>query len=429
MKAKALLSAAALCLGALVASAETITVSTAEEFVNALGSDRTIVIDAPGPLNITPVVEKLIADNKIRKYDFYNGNNNFTGLGYYNMFDGPGLAVVGFKNLTIESATRGDWGGRAEILSSPRQADVLTFNSCAGISLYNLSLGHTNTGECECGVVTLFGCREVTINECDLFGCGTEGLFIKESTDILVQNTVVRDCSYHTMTLAQAHNVYFNNCIFRDNREFSQINVFDSENIMFNECYFTNLKGKLFNVESHTAFFDCTFNNCEYNPSEEVILTNCRVTGTEAVTPEESLAHQPVQGKYQKPREMFVGCWSYVDTNTIPQVSQSITFGEDNNFSVSLTESILVEYYGKYRELERISNNEVIIEYRIDTMFSSEDNFKEKKKDIKGKLRVALGIGANGAYGDHVTVTPLSGLDFGIPKGKARKYHFTPTVD
>ncbi|MCF0213368.1 MAG: hypothetical protein HUK13_02805, partial [Muribaculaceae bacterium] len=76
MKVKALLSIACICIAAMVASAETITVRTAEEFVNALGSDRTIVIDAPGPLNITPVVEKLIADNKIRKYDFYNGNNN-----------------------------------------------------------------------------------------------------------------------------------------------------------------------------------------------------------------------------------------------------------------------------------------------------------------------------------------------------------------
>ena len=228
----------------MLASAEmTIVVTTAEEFVSALGSNRTIIIDSSVPLIITPVVDLLVEEGSIEKYKYYSHDNN-AGLGYYDNFDGNGLSITGFRNLTIKSKE-----GRAKLLSTPRYADVLTFERCENIVLKDLIFGHTEEGYCECGVLGFTMCDQVRINNCDLFGCGTEGLALYSCGHFYMDDCCIHDCSYHTMHIFGSFNVVFSNCWFYDNREFDQINVFGSEAVRFEDCQFRNLKGNLFNLE------------------------------------------------------------------------------------------------------------------------------------------------------------------------------------
>ncbi|MCF0219666.1 MAG: right-handed parallel beta-helix repeat-containing protein [Muribaculaceae bacterium] len=434
MKAKALLSVACIGLGAIFASAETINVRTAEEFVKALGPDRTIAIDTETPLVITPVITDMATAKQLQVYDYYRNDNHFTGLAYYDNFDGPALAVVGYPNLTIT----GNGDIRPTILSQPRYADVLTFDNCANLVLDNVVMGHTEEGYCEGAVVSIINCYGVNVRGCDLFGCGTEGFIIKNSVNISVLNTTVHDCSYHTMHLQGCENVSFNSCTFCDNREFSQINIRECNNVDFTYCTFSNLKGELFNVSSETLFNGCTISNCEYNPSEYTKIVNCNVVGNQQQAdyndePGYDATLFPPAYPGGTPAECLAGDWVFEDTNTIPATTERISIEPDWSFYVSTQDDAadpssgfdkIHNYYGKCWEKERLSNNEVIIEYRIDKENTSDDGFKNKNKTIKGKFKVVQ-VFDNGAYW---IVTPLDGLRFGIPKGKSRKFQYQLTL-
>ena len=431
MKTKNLLSAACLCLGTLFATAKTYTVSTAEEFVKALGPDRTIAIDTETPLVITPVITDMATAKQLQVYDYYRNDNHFTGLAYYDNFDGAALAVVGYPNLTIT----GNGDIRPTILSQPRYADVLTFDKCPNLTLDNIILGHTEEGYCEGAVVSIINCYGVTVKGCDLFGCGTEGFIIKNSVNISVQNTTVHDCSYHTMHVQGCENVTFNSCTFCDNRQFEQINIDNCNNVGFTNCSFLNLKGELFNVNSPTVFERCKFDRCEYNPSEMTIINNCHVVGNQQQAaynnngPVVDATMYPPAYPNGTPAEMLAGDWVFEDANTIPATSERICIGPDWSFYVSTQDNSadpdklfdkIQNYYGKCWEKERLSNNEVIIEYRIESQNNSDNGFKNKKKTIKGKFKVVQGFDG-GAYW---IVTPIDGLRFGIPKGKSRKFQY-----
>ncbi|MCF0219669.1 MAG: right-handed parallel beta-helix repeat-containing protein [Muribaculaceae bacterium] len=427
MKVKALLSITCICLGALAASAETYTVKTAEEFVNALGSDRTIVIDTQVPIILTPTIDQLAIERKINKFNYYTGGNDYAGIGYYDNGDGSGLALVGLKNLVIEAKE----GTTGALLTSPRQADVLTFESCENITLNRLTLGHTAGGGCECGVIGLLGCTDVTIARCNLFGCGSEGIFVKDSKNVLMQTSSIHDCTYYTLHVADSNNVRFNNCGFRDNKRMDQINVNKSQDVSFTDCNFINLQGRLFFIDCPTSFVRCMFDKCEYNPSEMTEMIACKVMNCDnAPAPIVPAAMVPASEKELTPSQLLHGEWMYEDTNTIPYSAFTITIDDDWSFKVSVQEgspekdadSKLRNYFGKCWEKERLSNNEVVIEYRIDTVNSSDDNFTNKKKTIKGKFRVTQGCDDEYFW----TLTPIDGLDFGIPKGKSRRFNNLP---
>ena len=433
MKAKALLSVACLGFGALIVSAKTYTVHTAEEFINALGPDRTVVVESVNPLILTPVIERLAQETSIPTYDYY-GSNNYVGLGYYDNQDGPALAVVGFMNLTIKGQGPAD----VTILSQPRYADVITFEDCHNLNISNIVMGHTDEGYCEGAVVSLRRCSNVNITGSDFFGCGTEGFIISGSNNIVVEASAVHNCSYHTMHLLNSKNITFKDCLFRDNRQFEQINVNNCENVAFTNSVFSNLQGPLFNINSLTTFVNCSFLNCSLvneSDSDAVKMINCNYMDTQDEAQSEAANSQgnpalfPPAYPNGTPAEMLFGDWLYEDKNTTPITSERISIGNDWSFYVSTQEGSdqpgqyfdnIVNYYGKCWEKERLSNNEVIIEYRIESTNNSDNGFKNKKKTIKGKFRITQCYD-DGAYW---VLTPIDGLRFGIPKGKSRKFKY-----
>ena len=274
MKAKILLSASALCLGTIFVSAETITVKTAEEFIKAIGPNREIVIESDDDLLLTPVVQKLVEKDLIPEYRYgFPEDNTFTGVGFFRSSNGPGLAVVGCPNLTITPGY-----AEAYIKSTPRDAEVIIFQNCQNLKIEKMVMGHTDDGICNGAVLAVSDCAGVAISDCKLYGCGTEGIVVSRSSDVTVSGTQIYGCSYHTLHVLESQNIAFKDCIFRDNREFDQINIIDCENVAFIDCAFIELQGLLFNVENPTTFLNCKFDKCEYNPSETTTMVNCKVT-------------------------------------------------------------------------------------------------------------------------------------------------------
>ena len=247
-------------------------VSTTEEFLAAIGSDRIIEIVPVEPIIITDAIEKLYEQGELDKIDMYDYKVLPEGIACYNNYDGMALAIIGVENLTIR-AKNDDKG--AAIYSRPRYADVLKFMYCESISLEHISLGHTDEGYCEDGVLGLIECTDVAVDHCDLFGCGTEGIIAKNCNVLWVMGSVIRDCSYYIMHLNECENVHFDYCDFLDNRKFEQINIDDCDDVTFSNCHIYDNEGILFNINSPVTMTDCTIeHNGDLGNLNEITMQN-----------------------------------------------------------------------------------------------------------------------------------------------------------
>ena len=141
---------------------------------------------------------------------------SYTGDAYYywmNSYDGPGLVLRNLDNFTITA------GGshRASIVSEPRYADVMSFETCSGVTLSNFTAGHTQApGDCSGGVLNFMDCDGVTVQDCSLYGCGTLGVNAYSCRELTVRYTEIHDCSYGAFFLSQCSGVSIERCNIHD---------------------------------------------------------------------------------------------------------------------------------------------------------------------------------------------------------------------
>lgn len=262
------------CAMAGFAKEDVITVRTARQFIEAIGNDRTIVVDSRAPLNITEALSVLMEEKRINEgHTYYSMTDEecpittppsptaLEHVTYAENTDGPTLQIRSVSGLSIRSKR----GSKATLLATPRYANVLEFIDSDNISMENLVLGHTEEGYCDKGVIEFDGCSYVVINDCDFFGCGTEGFVFDSCSDVAVNRSTVYDCSYYTMHVKHSLFVRFNDCRFYNNREFEQISVIDSE-ACFTHCTFDNLQGELFELNDYVQFYGCVFHDCRIEP-------------------------------------------------------------------------------------------------------------------------------------------------------------------
>ena len=195
-----------------------ITVSTAEELIYALGSNRRILLKE-GVYNLTTV-----------KADYINANVYFNDKP-----DGPELFLDGIHNLTIQGA-----GAEfSEIIVEPRYANVLNFRNCSNISIVNIKAGHTDSGECSGGVFSFDNCSGIQIDDSDLYGCGTIGLMLYKVTDMRVTGSTIYECTAGIMIIQNSNDLLFSNCVFRDNTSTgNMVSVEHTSGLTFDGCSF-----------------------------------------------------------------------------------------------------------------------------------------------------------------------------------------------
>ena len=225
---------------------EIITVRSEREFLEALGSNRTIRIADGTTLFLTNMLndEEFFSEHAGRAWmhDYYDERSGSEQLIVScERFDGRQLELVNVHNLTIK-------GGRdCHIIVSPRYANVLNFYSCNNIRIENLTMGHTEEGHCEGGVIYAEGCSNIRVSDCDLYGCGTYGFETRSVDNLFVERTIVHDCSYGIMTLTASQYCTFQDCDFVRCREYSLIEMdAGCRYISFKNCRFAQNKGTLF---------------------------------------------------------------------------------------------------------------------------------------------------------------------------------------
>ncbi len=217
---------------------KTIKVKTAREFIEALGSNRTIIIE--DDLNdLTSALQSLVDAGKIEQVGVVTdavaaaGKPTITATDAY---DGPSLNVISVENLTIEG---GDVDGLMSFIVSPSYANCIGFYHCKNITIKRMYMGHAVQDGCSGDVLHFENCSNINLERAHLFGCGVIGIYTDNCADINVLHSAIFDCSDRAVEMHNTSNVTFNNTSFTDIHNDSPC-YFDAsnKNIKFIGCEF-----------------------------------------------------------------------------------------------------------------------------------------------------------------------------------------------
>lgn len=199
-----------------------VTVEEGIRYVHALSVDELLAAIAPD--TVIYLDSPLYDLSEASSYGGYGGDY-YTWLSEY---DGPGLSITGVDNLSLISENG------AEIVAHPRYVDVVRFSNCSNLSLSGLTLGHTEApGACSGNVVGLYGCSDVALDACRLYGCGVVGIYAVETDNLNVANTEIYDCSNSAVNMYTVSGAQLNNCNIHDCGT-PQIHLFDSADVYYN---------------------------------------------------------------------------------------------------------------------------------------------------------------------------------------------------
>ena len=222
-----------------------VTVSTAEELLSALGSNRRILLEE-GEYNLTNVNPSYI---------------NNPSISYREAYDGPELLLNGVANLTIQGA--GDQ--ESVIIVDPRYAYVMCFQESSNINIVNLTAGHTEGGYCTGGVFSFENSSGIKIEDALMYGCGTIGLDLSYVSGMAVVNSSIYECTYGIMSVQNCSDISFMDCTFRDNKGFIMVQVGETSGFVIDSCSF------LRNINDALYFPDPFFS---ISQSENVVIKN-----------------------------------------------------------------------------------------------------------------------------------------------------------
>ena len=226
--AQAALPASAFPVNEPTGAANEIVVSTVDEFLAAIGSDRTVYLQ-PGDYDLT----------KAKDY------GQPTASLWYNWTpcnDGFELSIEGVEKLTILGHSAAD----VTLVTSPRYANVMAFSNCSGVSVQGVTAGHAEgPGNCSGAVLYLESTDAAIVRDCDLYWCGTLGLSMWDCEDVTATNCTVRECSLGGMQVIDSQNVRLEdsrivNCGSRDDPAFFAVSISQSNAVAVVGCTVEN---------------------------------------------------------------------------------------------------------------------------------------------------------------------------------------------
>ena len=203
----------------------------------------------------------------------------------------PELMIEGYKNLTIAAADPND---PPLIVCEPRNANVINFKNCWNINLSSVIMGHTiEKGTCSGGVINLEGGGDFFICNTDLYGCGAYGITSYGTYGIVLDNSVIHDCTYGCISYSDCYNAAFTNDRFEDCEGYYMLEIHDSV-VSFYQCSFSGLGGDMAYV-SESSYV--TFEACELDEAARASLESNQAFGQQIIADWESASSVKDQGK------------------------------------------------------------------------------------------------------------------------------------
>lgn len=260
------------------------TVYTAQELVDSINHNRKIILGAD-------------------YYDLSNVDVSNNKLLSTQLYGSKGFVINNVYNLSIE--------GTADIVIGDLAADVLCFANCSKLNLDGLTVGHfspSNTYTCEGAVIEMENCRDVTISNCKLFGCGSVGITANTTTGLTVKSTEIYDCTFAGVSLWKS-SASFENCKIYDlpycysaifcyssTMEFSDCSFIKTNVILSdgNKCFLdvsgdSSVNSVLFD---YCTFTDNTFANIATKGATNVLFKDCAFVRNNGTTTHSGVKYQ-----------------------------------------------------------------------------------------------------------------------------------------
>ena len=183
---------------------DVIRVSTVDEFLDAIGPNRVIEL-AAGTYDLSTA-------------EGYGGTTESPYYVWNRVFEEDRsvqaeLVLQNLENLTI----RGAGMGETVIAAVPRYANVMKFSGCEGVTVSDLTAGHTQEpGFCSGGVLLFDVCRDIMVDACGLYGCGTVGVQARDCIGLMVRGSDIYECSYSAVEVRSCREVLVEDCDIRD---------------------------------------------------------------------------------------------------------------------------------------------------------------------------------------------------------------------
>lgn len=189
--------------------------NTAEELLAAIGSNRIIHLSD-------------------RTYDLSQiPSRYYEHVEFLDEHDGHSVAVRHVKNMTLIADNKLS----SKLVVTPRYSNVIMFYNCDNIKISGVTMGHEpDEGFCTGGVLQLIRCDNFLISGCDLFGCGTEGIICRATTNLLFEHSVIRDCSTGILSLRDSRDIRFLDSVFIRNKRYQGVCVVHCTDILFENC-------------------------------------------------------------------------------------------------------------------------------------------------------------------------------------------------
>ena len=253
------------CQFEVVAGKRVVHVSDMEQMIENIAPDTQILL-APGRYNLSDTLTALYA----REGKYFNESREFVRID--EAYDGPELVITGVNGLSIasESGSAAD----TEIVTDPRYANILRFENCSDIGMMDITLGHSDTGDCAGDVLYFTKCNDIVLSGLDLYGCGVYGIGTGECTFLTCFDSTIRDCENGALELYDAKSrQMFLNCVMTGSGSggyFYADDGFDGE-FYFYRCTFGERESNNLAFDDRITTEDCNWSEITEYPdySEE----------------------------------------------------------------------------------------------------------------------------------------------------------------
>jgi hypothetical protein len=89
---------------------------------------------------------------------------------------------------------------------------VINLVNCSGVSFTRITFGHAaKPGVYSDSIVSLTDCKNIGMNDCELYGSGKTGLLMLGSSSVNIRNSVIRDCAAQAFNVSGCCGIVFGN--------------------------------------------------------------------------------------------------------------------------------------------------------------------------------------------------------------------------
>ncbi len=262
-----------------------ILVHSIEELVEAIAPGARITLE-PGRYNMTDFMNRFPT---VEAQDEWNEKHEYVRID--SEFDGLELVVKNVQGLQISGGAQNPAG--TEIVTEPRYAALFTFENCKDIEMDNLTLGHTENGDCDGNVIDLDACQGIILKKLDIYGCGVYGIEAMNGTkDMQVSDSVIRDCEYGPFVIDDGVGEFtFTDCTFQGSGGSGYYDDNDASKLSFIRCSFGQRESNYWYFVESAEFEDCQWSEIteypdyEYGGEDEAVYVSSVEELLEAINP------------------------------------------------------------------------------------------------------------------------------------------------